>query len=210
MRIVVCSSRPMLGTAIARLLQADGHEVLGLVGSLTAAHGAVRDRHPDVVVADDWPAGFDELVADVPFKVVLLSDEAGAAPRRPHRRPTTLVSRSTSLAGVIDVIANLEGGTAARRAVAERRPLRIAVPESNDTRKLAMFLSCREREVLSQLVCGADTGTLAKRLSISPSTARDHVQRLLTKMNAHSRLELVSMAVRDGLVDPTTGLWLVS
>jgi two-component system nitrate/nitrite response regulator NarL len=62
--------------------------------------------------------------------------------------------------------------------------------------------------VLSELVRGADTTTLARRLAISRSTARDHIQSVLTKMNAHSRLELVSIAVKDRLVDPTTGLWL--
>jgi two-component system nitrate/nitrite response regulator NarL len=72
-----------------------------------------------------------------------------------------------------------------------------------------MFLNARERGVVSELVRGSDTATLARRLHISRSAARDHVQTVLTKMDAHSRIELVSIAVREGLVDPTTGLWLV-
>jgi two-component system nitrate/nitrite response regulator NarL len=60
------------------------------------------------------------------------------------------------------------------------------------------------------LVRGEDTAKLARRLGISRTTVRCHVQSVLTKMGAHSRLEVATTAVRTGVVSPRTGEWLGS
>jgi two-component system nitrate/nitrite response regulator NarL len=73
---------------------------------------------------------------------------------------------------------------------------------------LAAFLTPREREVLSALVCGDDTKKVARSLGIAAATARCHIQSLLTKMGAHSRLEAATTAVRSGMINPETGQWL--
>ncbi|HET7812969.1 MAG TPA: LuxR C-terminal-related transcriptional regulator [Candidatus Baltobacteraceae bacterium] len=53
-------------------------------------------------------------------------------------------------------------------------------------------LTGREAEVLSLLVGGLRNAEIASRLQISPSTAIFHVKRLLVKMDARNRTELVS------------------
>lgn len=58
----------------------------------------------------------------------------------------------------------------------------------------------REREVLRLLASGASTDAIATGLSISPATARNHVNKILTKLGVHSRLEAVTLALRNGLV----------
>ncbi len=75
--------------------------------------------------------------------------------------------------------------------------------------RLAEYLSPRERQVLSALVRGKDTAALARSLSMSTNTARSHVQNVLTKLGAHSRLAAVRVAVQMGMVDPRTGEWLI-
>ncbi len=62
-------------------------------------------------------------------------------------------------------------------------------------------LTGREREVLSLLARGLSTGDIAATLSISASTARNHVQNILNKLEVHSRLEAVAYAFEHGLVD---------
>ena len=42
---------------------------------------------------------------------------------------------------------------------------------------------------------------IARQLHIAPNTVRNHVQRILTKLGATSRLEAVAIARRDGLLD---------
>jgi PAS domain S-box-containing protein len=61
-------------------------------------------------------------------------------------------------------------------------------------------LSGRELEVLRRLASGASTGDIASRLSISPRTVRNHVQHVMSKLNVHSRLEAVALALRHGLL----------
>ncbi len=60
-------------------------------------------------------------------------------------------------------------------------------------------LTPREREVLGLLLDGLDDRRMAARLVISPQTARTHVQRILRKLDVHSRVEAISLVVNHGL-----------
>ncbi len=62
-------------------------------------------------------------------------------------------------------------------------------------------LTTREAEVLLLLADGVSTREIAVRLFISLNTARNHVQRLIAKLGAHSRLEAVAVARRNGMLD---------
>jgi PAS domain S-box-containing protein len=57
-------------------------------------------------------------------------------------------------------------------------------------------LTPREAEILDLLAAGHDGTAIAEKLFISPATVRNHVQNLLKKLDAHSRLEAVSMLLR--------------
>ncbi len=61
-------------------------------------------------------------------------------------------------------------------------------------------LSPRERDVLALLARGLSTEAIAKELVISPVTARNHIQHILTKMGVRNRLEAVISAVRRSLI----------
>jgi DNA-binding NarL/FixJ family response regulator len=60
-------------------------------------------------------------------------------------------------------------------------------------------LTRREREVLALLVEGADNDVVADRLVISPETARTHIQNILGKLEVHSRLEALSLVLRNNI-----------
>ena len=66
-------------------------------------------------------------------------------------------------------------------------------------------LTGREREILELIAEGLTNGAIAKRLFISVNTVRNHVQNMLAKLDAHSKLEALSVAIRDGLIDPPGG-----
>ena len=90
-------------------------------------------------------------------------------------------------------------------ATGSRMPLR---PRS-EAQRLAHYLTPREREVLTRLVRGENTATLARGMGITRSTARSHVQSVLTKLGVHSQREAVIAAARYGLVSVNTGEWLL-
>jgi len=58
----------------------------------------------------------------------------------------------------------------------------------------------REQEVLRLLAQGASTEAIATKLGISPATARNHINKILAKLGVHSRLEAVTLALRNSLV----------
>jgi len=60
-------------------------------------------------------------------------------------------------------------------------------------------LTPREREVLACMVDGLDRQGIAERLYLSSNTVRTHVQNMLSKLEVHSGLEAVAVAVRAGL-----------
>ncbi|WP_026416536.1 response regulator [Actinomadura oligospora] len=58
----------------------------------------------------------------------------------------------------------------------------------------------REREVLTLVAQGLTNTEIAQRLHIGPGTAKTHVRRLLAKLNARDRVQLVIIAYQTGLV----------
>jgi DNA-binding NarL/FixJ family response regulator len=61
-------------------------------------------------------------------------------------------------------------------------------------------LSGRECDVLRRLADGSDVLAIAKDLGISANTCRGYVKSLLTKLGAHTQLEAVVIATKQGLV----------
>jgi len=61
-------------------------------------------------------------------------------------------------------------------------------------------LTEREREVLGLVADGLSNAAIAERLVVSVHTVRNHVANLSAKLGAHSKLEALSIAVREGLL----------
>jgi len=63
-------------------------------------------------------------------------------------------------------------------------------------------LTAREREVMALVAAGLSNDEIAVRLYLSPLTAKTHVSRAMTKLNARDRAQLVVIAYESGLVTP--------
>jgi DNA-binding NarL/FixJ family response regulator len=103
----------------------------------------------------------------------------------------SLASLTAAIDGVLSdqVVVDLPGPPPERRAAHHLA-----------AHRLAAHLTGREWECLELLVEGLDTTTMARRLGVSRTTIRTHVQALLTKLGVHSRLEAASFAVRNRLL----------
>ena len=81
----------------------------------------------------------------------------------------------------------------------------VTAPGGGDGSALApgavVALTRREEEVLRMLADGKDARTIARALDISLHTCRGYVKTLLMKLDAHSQLEAVAIAGRQGLLD---------
>lgn len=69
-----------------------------------------------------------------------------------------------------------------------------------DTIRRISQLTRREQQVLALLAEGANKQTIARRLVISPETARTHIQNVLAKLGVHSRLEAATFALQAGVL----------
>jgi DNA-binding CsgD family transcriptional regulator len=63
-------------------------------------------------------------------------------------------------------------------------------------------LTDREKEVLRKMSHGIPTREIAEQLFISPVTVRNHVARILGKLDVHTKLAAVALAYRTGLLPP--------
>jgi DNA-binding NarL/FixJ family response regulator len=77
--------------------------------------------------------------------------------------------------------------------------------DRNDALVRTAQLTPREREVLSLLTQGLDTGAIARALVISPGTARTHVQHVLCKLGVHSRLEAAALVANTTVLEDLMG-----
>jgi len=62
-------------------------------------------------------------------------------------------------------------------------------------------LTPREREILTLLTSGHSTRDIANLLSISLNTVRNHIQHILQKLQVHTRLEAVAIAIKHDLIN---------
>ena len=65
----------------------------------------------------------------------------------------------------------------------------------------ADLLSPREREVLVHLAEGKSNAAIGAEMSVSVHTVRNHLANISAKLGAHSRLEVLSIAIKQGLLD---------
>ena len=76
---------------------------------------------------------------------------------------------------------------------------------AGDTEGRLAVLTPRELEVVRLVAAGLGNGDVARRLTISPATAKTHVTRAIAKLAVRDRVQLVILAYETGLVRPQGG-----
>jgi DNA-binding NarL/FixJ family response regulator len=187
------------------LRAANGIDVVDMVHDVSTAVRRMSELRPDVVLADyHLPDGTGADIArtvraTLPDTSVLiltgdpsvsiLSDVArsGAVGHLTKDRPFDEVVegvRSASLGEILFAPSELQ---------------RLLLERESRPRPLEP-LTARELEVLQLLAEGASTAQASEQLGISSATLRAHVQAILRKLGAHSRLEAVAEAARLGVI----------
>jgi PAS domain S-box-containing protein len=79
----------------------------------------------------------------------------------------------------------------------------LIIPDTEDEdirAPVRTLLTPREREVVRLVALGAGTRQVAKDLYLSPETIRSHVRNAMSKTGAHTRAQLVAIALAEGLI----------
>ena len=74
------------------------------------------------------------------------------------------------------------------------------VISSRATPNVNLSLTVRELEILRHLANGHSTKTIANQLNISSATVNNHIKHILTKLDAHTRLEAIRHAESAGVI----------
>jgi two-component system nitrate/nitrite response regulator NarL len=139
--------------------------------------------------------------------VVLLVDDQAPGPHMDMllARVTAVAEKRRRIGELLNLLDLVHAG---EPLPARSRPSAFSLPRSpTDQGRPAVSLSPREYEVLSGLVRGEDTQELARSLDISVAAVRSHVQNVLMKLGARTRLGAVTTAIRMGLVQPGPAMW---
>ncbi len=110
-------------------------------------------------------------------------------------------------AALDEIVAGMRATAAGQSAIAPRvggalvASVRTAAPASERVPAATPDLSPREREVLELLATGLKQAEIARRLVITPKTVGTHIERILRKLDVHSRAEAVAVAYRRELVN---------
>jgi two-component system nitrate/nitrite response regulator NarL len=212
MRVLLCDDHLLFLEVMRPVLEARGHTV-DLTTSVDEAIACVRERHPDIVVLDvGFPSGSGidgvrpiiELDSEV--KVVVLTGLADPSVARDAIAAGVvgIAYKGRPLGETVQMLERVLHGETVIDGHAPRHPVEPDTP--SEQQWLAGFLTPREKEVLARLVHGEGTIRIAAAMGVSQSTARTHIQSVLTKLGVHSRVEACSFAVRHHIVDvPPTG-----
>ena len=211
-RVLVADDQALVRAGFVALLDAqDGIEVIAEADTGTRALAAARELRPDVVLMDirmpemDGLAATREIAADpalAEVRVVVLTtfelDEyvfeamrAGASGFLvKHTEPTELVR-------AVRVVA--EGDALLSPSVTRRLVSEFAARTKQPAGPAAALseLTSREREVMALVAEGLTNAEIGERLFMSPATARTHVSRILTKLGARDRTQLVVHGLRE-------------
>lgn len=203
-RVLLVEDHDMVAEALQLALdRADGITVVGRSRTRVGAVADARTHRPDVVVLDrrlgdgDSVSVIGELCAGG-ARVLVLTGEASpsVATQVAKAGATGLLLKSAQLDALEAAVRDVAVGT-----VVVDPGLLPGVFGQLSGRTSGAALTARERETLGLLAEGASTEEIGTRLGVSRNTTRNHVQRVLEKLGARSKLEAVALARREGLLD---------
>jgi two-component system nitrate/nitrite response regulator NarL len=206
MRIVVCDDHLLLLEALGLALGARGHEVVGLASHPDDALELVAEYQPDVCLLDvNFPDGTSlgaiPRVREVSpqTKVVMLSAEADHAivGKAIAEGASGYVGKEKPIIEIVEMLDRAVRGQLAVEPLLLQRALRPHKP-ADDPLWALQFLTDREWQVMRCIMDGQTTEEMADTLGVQRSTARTHVQNLLTKLGVHSRLQAAALMSAHG------------
>lgn len=210
--VLIVDDNTLFAEAIARALRMNGIRVSGLAGSGAAALAAAVKRPPRLILVDIGLPDMSGLalgqrllktLPDARILALTAVTDARVAEEAFRIGFAGYLTKDMSVREFVDAVRSGLKGT----AVPSSRLQRANGSEdaaAQVARLLAARLTPREWQVLALLVEGATSSRIARTLSISPNTLRSHSQRILSKLQVHSRLEAVAFAIRHNLTAETS------
>jgi DNA-binding NarL/FixJ family response regulator len=203
MRILLVEDHILFQESLGRLLDAQPDmSVVGGAGSVVQAILKAREFKPDIILMDfTLPDGTGveatkAILAELPAtKIIFLTihEEDQRIFEAIRHGAVGYLPKNVTSSRLLGYLRGLERGEVAMqpeftaRILKEfaKRPVREDIADEDTSR-----LTPRQREILQELKTGASNRQIAARLVISEQTVKNHVSRVLKKLNIKSRHEL--------------------
>lgn len=215
-RVLVADDQALIRAAIADLVTyADGLELVGQAVDGREAVALAGRLRPDVVLMDIRMPGVDGIAATrsictdpalAAVRVLVLTtfEEDQYVVGALRAGASGFIGKGAEPADIVAAVHAVHRGDAllsptATRALIDRYVLPVAATSAAPHPDLAE-LTEREVEVLTLVGTGLSNAEVADRLVISPHTAKTHVNRIMAKLGAHDRAQLVIAAYENALV----------
>ncbi|KUL55766.1 MULTISPECIES: response regulator transcription factor [Streptomyces] len=215
-RVALADDQILVRAGFRALLAAQPDiEVVGEAADGEQALALVREQHPDVVLMDirmpvlDGLAATRRITEDPALgevKVVMLTtfelDEYVFEAIRSGA--SGFLVKDTEPEELLRAVRAVVGGDALLSPGVTRRLIAEFAARSREPAPAAALaeLTDREREVMALVGMGLSNQEIARRLVVSPLTAKTHVSRTMVKLGARDRAQLVVLAYESGLVRP--------
>ncbi|MEU5731516.1 response regulator [Streptomyces antimycoticus] len=215
-RVALADDQILVRAGFRALLAAQPDiEVVGEAADGEQALALVREQHPDVVLMDirmpvlDGLAATRRITEDPALgevKVVMLTtfelDEYVFEAIRSGA--SGFLVKDTEPEELLRAVRAVVGGDALLSPGVTRRLIAEFAARSREPAPAAALaeLTDREREVMALVGMGLSNQEIARRLVVSPLTAKTHVSRTMVKLGVRDRAQLVVLAYESGLVRP--------
>jgi DNA-binding NarL/FixJ family response regulator len=213
-RVLLADDQTLVRSGFRELLErSDGIDVIGEVADGKAAVERVRADRPDVVLMDirmpimDGLEATRTIAADPDLsavRVVMLTtfDLDEYVFEALHAGASGFLLKDVEPDELRNAVRVVAGGDALLSPSVTRQLISEFVSQPGHDRHSPTELeelTEREREVLGLIATGLSNREIAERLIISPATAKTHVSRILLKLDARDRAQLVVIAYQTGL-----------
>ncbi|MEN3612972.1 response regulator transcription factor [Plantactinospora sp. ZYX-F-223] len=214
-RVLLVDDQPLVRSGL-RVLIADTPDlsVVGEAGTGAEAVELARAVRPDVVVMDIRMPGMDGIEAtrqivagDGASRVLVLTtfDEDEHVYGALRAGASGFLVKDMAVDDILGAIRVVAAGDALIAPSVTRRLIAgfvEAAPAAARRVRPVAGITEREREVLTLIGQGRSNSEIADELFITMATTKSHVARLLTKLDARDRVQLVIIAYELGLVAP--------
>ncbi|MDR6973774.1 DNA-binding NarL/FixJ family response regulator [Streptomyces sp. 3330] len=219
LRVLLADDQTLVREAFAMLVgSAPDMRVVGQAGTGREAVALARGERPDLVVMDlrmpDLDGieatrliAADEDLAGVRVLVLTTYDTDENIVEALRAGAAGFLVKDTRPADLLDGIRTVAAGEALLSPGPTARLIAqfLRGPSGPPTAGGPECLSEREREVLALVARGLTNTGIAEELGLSPLTAKTHVSRIMGKLGARDRAQLVIVAYESGLVTPAPG-----
>jgi DNA-binding NarL/FixJ family response regulator len=216
MRILLADDHALFRDGVASLLEAWGHEVVGVASDGDGAVDLAERLHPSLVLMDVRMPGGGGMAATArlaalhpEIAIVMLTasedeDDLFTAIKAGARGYLLKNLEAPELRSMLAAVERGEVAispvTAARILSEVARPTQRPAPAGGGAASDPDHLTEREVDVLRLVVAGLRNKEIAADLGISENTTKFHLRNILEKLHAGSRTEVAARAVREGLV----------